>query len=236
MQKAKGVIKTEVGYIGGHTKNPSYEEVCSHTTGYAEAIRIIFDPLKTNYEALTKLFFEIHDPTQVNRQGPDIGDQYRSEIFYFSAEQKEIAEKKLANIETRIADVSRLLPLADESVEVVFISNVLHGLVANGEWERALKEVARVIKPHGKLAIVEFKKNETPLGPPLSIRLSPEEVEMLAKGYGFSKVAVKEAGPYSGKMVKFISDRISEVEISGPSASLFSCRSPGSEKLINQGR
>lgn len=97
MQKAKGVIKTEVGYIGGHTKNPSYEEVCSHTTGYAEAIRIIFDPLKTNYEALTKLFFEIHDPTQVNRQGPDIGDQYRSEIFYFSAEQKEIAEK-LINI------------------------------------------------------------------------------------------------------------------------------------------
>jgi ubiquinone/menaquinone biosynthesis C-methylase UbiE len=110
--------------------------------------------------------------------------------------QKEIAEKKLANIEARIADVSRLLPLADESVDVVFISNVLHGLVANGEWERALKEVARVIKPHGKLAIVEFKKNETPLGPPLSIRLSPEEVEMLAKSYGFSKVAVKEAGPY----------------------------------------
>jgi ubiE/COQ5 methyltransferase family. len=73
---------------------------------------------------------------------------------------------------------------------------VLHGLVANGEWERALKEVVRVIKPHGKLAIVEFKKIETPMGPPLSIRLSPEEVEMLAKGYGFSKVAVKEAGPY----------------------------------------
>ena len=110
--------------------------------------------------------------------------------------QKEIAEKKLANIEARIADVSRLLPLADESLDVVFISNELHGLVANDESERALKEVARVIKPHGKLAIVEFKKNETPMGPPLSIRLSPEDVEMLAKSYGFSKVAVKEAGPY----------------------------------------
>jgi ubiquinone/menaquinone biosynthesis C-methylase UbiE len=110
--------------------------------------------------------------------------------------QKEIAEKKLANIEARVADVSRLLPLADESVDVVFISNVLHGLVANDESERALKEVARVIKPHGKLAIVEFKKNETPMGPPLSIRLSPEDVEMLAKSYGFSKVAVKEAGQY----------------------------------------
>ena len=115
--------------------------------------------------------------------------------------QKEIAEKKLANIEARVADVSRLLPLADESVDIVFISNVLHGLVANGESERALKEVARVIKPQGKLAIVEFKKNETPMGPPLSIRLSPEEVEMLAKGYGFSKVAVKEAGPYHYSIV-----------------------------------
>ena len=110
--------------------------------------------------------------------------------------QKEIAEKKLANIEARIADVSRLLPLADESVDVVFISNVLHGLVANDESERALKEVARVTRHQGTLAIVEFKKIETPMGPPLSIRLSPEEVEMLAKGYCFSKVAVKEAGPY----------------------------------------
>ena len=124
------------------------------------------------------------------------GRVYAFDVDGIGRLQKEIAEKKLANIEARIADVSRLLPLADESVDVVFISNVLHGLVANGEWERALKEVARVIKPHGKLAIVEFKKNETPLGPPLSIRLSPEEVEALAKGYGFSKVAVKEAGPY----------------------------------------
>jgi ubiquinone/menaquinone biosynthesis C-methylase UbiE len=115
--------------------------------------------------------------------------------------QKEIDEKKLANIEAKLADVSRLLPLADESVDIVFISNVLHGLVANGESERALKEVARVIKPQGKLAIVEFKKNETSMGPPLSIRLSPEDVEVLAKSYGFSKVAVKEAGPYHYSIV-----------------------------------
>jgi ubiquinone/menaquinone biosynthesis C-methylase UbiE len=115
--------------------------------------------------------------------------------------QKEIDEKKLANIEAKVADVSRLLPLADESVDIVFISNVLHGLVANGESETALKEVARVIKPQGKLAIVEFKKNETPMGPPLSIRLSPEDVEVLAKSYGFSKVAVEEAGPYHYSIV-----------------------------------
>ena len=115
--------------------------------------------------------------------------------------QKEIAEKKLANIEARVADVSGLLPLADESVDVVFISNVLHGLVANDEWERALKEVARVTRHQGTLAIVEFKKIGTQMGPPLSIRLSPEEVEVLAKGYGFSKVAVKEAGPYHYSLI-----------------------------------
>jgi ubiquinone/menaquinone biosynthesis C-methylase UbiE len=115
--------------------------------------------------------------------------------------QKEIAEKRLANIEARVADVSRLLPLADESVDVVFISNVLHGLVANDESESALKEVARVTRHQGKLAIVEFKKIETTMGPPLSIRLNPEEVEALAKGYCFSRVAVKEAGPYHYSIV-----------------------------------
>ncbi len=93
MQKAKGVLSTEVGYIGGYTKNPTYKEVCSHTTGYAEAVEVTYDPTKTSYEEITKLFFEIHDPTQVDRQGPDVGDQYRSEIFYFNDEQKAIAEK-----------------------------------------------------------------------------------------------------------------------------------------------
>ena len=110
--------------------------------------------------------------------------------------EKEIAEKKLANIEAKVADISMVLPLKDDSVDVVFISNVLHGLVANGESERALKEVARVTRHQGKLAVVEFKKNESPMGPPLSIRLSPEDVEMLVIGFGFSKVAVKEAGLY----------------------------------------
>jgi peptide methionine sulfoxide reductase msrA/msrB len=92
MQRMPGVISTTVGYIGGHLKNPTYEEVCSHKTGYAEAVRVVFDPSKTNYEAVLKMFFDIHDPTQVNRQGPDIGDQYRSDVFYLNEGQKETAE------------------------------------------------------------------------------------------------------------------------------------------------
>ncbi len=93
MQQQPGVISTDVGYIGGKGDNPTYEEVCSHTTGYAEAVRIIFDPSKTTYEKLARMFFEIHDPTELNRQGPDIGDQYRSEIFYLNISQMLTAQK-----------------------------------------------------------------------------------------------------------------------------------------------
>jgi peptide methionine sulfoxide reductase msrA/msrB len=101
LQKAKGVISTEVGYIGGHTDKPSYKEVCSHTTGHAEAVRVVFDPSQTNYEDLAKVFFDIHDPSQVNRQGPDIGDQYRSEIFYANENQKAVAEKLIAQLKQK---------------------------------------------------------------------------------------------------------------------------------------
>lgn len=88
-----GVVKTTAGYTGGHTENPTYEDVCSHTTGHAEAVLIEFDASKVTYETLIKQFFRMHDPTQLNRQGPDIGDQYRSAIFYFDDEQKIIARR-----------------------------------------------------------------------------------------------------------------------------------------------
>ena len=101
MRSQPGVISIEVGYIGGHTQNPTYKEVCSDTTGYAEAVKIVFDPAKISYEKLARLFFEIHDPTQVNRQGPDIGDQYRSEVFYTTPEQKLITEKLIGELKTK---------------------------------------------------------------------------------------------------------------------------------------
>lgn len=87
-----GVIKTIVGYSGGHVKNPTYKQVCTHDTGHAEVVLIEFAPEKVNYETLLKQFFRMHDPTQLNRQGPDVGDQYRSVIFYFDNEQKKTAE------------------------------------------------------------------------------------------------------------------------------------------------
>ena len=93
----KGVNSTEVGYIGGDKDNPTYEEVCAGTTGHIEAIKVVFDPRIVKYEELCKLFFEIHDPGQLNRQGPDIGEQYKSAIFYTSNVQKEISIK-LINI------------------------------------------------------------------------------------------------------------------------------------------
>lgn len=88
-----GITKTTVGYTGGHTENPTYEQVLTHTTGHTEAVEIEFDPGKVSYEMLVRHFFRMHDPTQLNRQGPDVGDNYRGAIYYFDEKQREGAEK-----------------------------------------------------------------------------------------------------------------------------------------------
>jgi peptide-methionine (S)-S-oxide reductase len=87
-----GVFDTVVGYTGGQTENPTYQEVCTHTTGHAEAVRVSFDTEKISFEQLVEAFFDLHDPTTQNRQGPDVGSQYRSAIFYHNETQKQTAE------------------------------------------------------------------------------------------------------------------------------------------------
>jgi peptide-methionine (S)-S-oxide reductase len=91
--KTKGVKSTRVGYIGGNLPNPTYEDVCTDRTGHAEALQVKYDPKEVSYEELLDLFWSIHNPTTKNRQGPDIGSQYRSIIFYHTSEQERIAKK-----------------------------------------------------------------------------------------------------------------------------------------------
>jgi peptide methionine sulfoxide reductase msrA/msrB len=114
LQKAIGVISVTSGYTGGDVKNPTYREVCTGNTGHAEAVKIIYDPDKTSYEKLLRLFLEIHDPTQTGRQGPDIGDQYRSEIFFLNDNQKQIAEKCLNILKSKGYNVVTGLTKASE--------------------------------------------------------------------------------------------------------------------------
>lgn len=92
-QKVKGVTSTTVGYMGGNFKNPTYEDVCTDKTGHAEVLQITYDPSKVSYEKLLEIFWNIHDPTQLNKQGPDTGTQYRSAIFYHNEQQKKLAEE-----------------------------------------------------------------------------------------------------------------------------------------------
>jgi peptide-methionine (S)-S-oxide reductase len=91
-RQVPGVIATAVGYTGGHTKNPTYKEVCSDRTGHAEAVLVEYDPAQVSYEQLLDVFWDIHDPTQLNRQGPDYGSQYRTAIFVHDAEQERAAK------------------------------------------------------------------------------------------------------------------------------------------------
>ena len=99
----EGVIKTEVGYCGGYTKETTYKEVCNGNTNHAEVVKLDFDPKIISYEKILDFFFEIHDPTTLNSQGPDFGTQYRSEIFYLSDGQKEIAENVIEKINSSLS-------------------------------------------------------------------------------------------------------------------------------------
>ena len=112
--KAAGVISTTVGYMGGHTQKPTYKEVCTGETGHAETTEVVFDNTKTSYENMVKLYFETHDFTQVGGQGPDIGDQYRSVIFYTSEAQKQIAEKYVRILTDKGYKVATILQKAPE--------------------------------------------------------------------------------------------------------------------------
>lgn len=120
LKKAEGVLATRVGYMGGYTASPAYKEVCTGNTGHAETVEVRFDPSKISYEALARLFFEIHDPAQTNRQGPDIGTQYRSVIFFADTQQKNIAEKLIReltgkgyNVATQVVQAETFWPAED---------------------------------------------------------------------------------------------------------------------------
>lgn len=112
LQQYEGVIDTKPGYIGGTKDDPTYQEVCSGKTGHAEAVRVIFNPDSVTYEELAILYFETHDPTQIDRQGPDIGTQYRSEIFYFNKEQKKVAENLILQLQKKGLSVATQLTKA----------------------------------------------------------------------------------------------------------------------------
>ena len=102
--KIDGVIKTEVGYCGGNNKETTYQEVCTGTTNHAEVVKLEFDPKIISYEKILEYFFEMHDPTTLNSQGPDFGTQYRSEIFYLNEKQKLIAEKIVKDINIKLSE------------------------------------------------------------------------------------------------------------------------------------
>ena len=101
--KIDGIIKTEVGYCGGNTSTTTYKEVCAGNTNHAEVVKIDFDEKIISYEKILKIFFQIHDPTTLNSQGPDIGTQYRSEIFYLNDNQKKVAEKVHQEVNDRLS-------------------------------------------------------------------------------------------------------------------------------------
>jgi peptide-methionine (S)-S-oxide reductase len=118
-----GVTQVVSGYAGGHTVDPTYQQVCSHTTGHAEVVEVTFDPERVSYEQLLEVFWAMHDPTQVNRQGPDVGDQYRSIILAHSADQRSTAEASKARAQQRTA---RTIATQIEDFEIFYPAESYH--------------------------------------------------------------------------------------------------------------
>jgi peptide-methionine (S)-S-oxide reductase len=112
-QRVPGVIRSVSGYSGGHTQNPTYEDICAHGSGHAEVIQIEYDPAVVSFAKILEIFFESHDPTTLNRQGADVGDQYRSVIFYHDAEQQKAAARAKLDAQAQYADpiVTEIVPL-----------------------------------------------------------------------------------------------------------------------------
>lgn len=133
-RKIPGVIETEVGYTGGHTQNPTYWEVCEHGTGHAEAVRLSFDPALVSYAQLLEIFWAKHNPTTLNRQGPDVGEQYRSAIFFHSPEQEKLA------LETKAA-----VAASKRWGEKPIVTQV----VAAGEWWKAEEDHQKYLMKRG---------------------------------------------------------------------------------------
>jgi len=129
-----GVTSTEVGYTGGTTPQPTYQQVCSHATGHAEAVRVEYDPERVSYEELLASFFGMHDPTQLNRQGPDFGDQYRSAVFFHTPEQEKAAR----------AAVEQLTESG------VFKRPIVTQIVAAPEWWRAEEYHQKYFEKHDR--------------------------------------------------------------------------------------
>jgi peptide-methionine (S)-S-oxide reductase len=133
-RNVSGVITTAVGYMGGSVKNPSYQDVCSGQTGHAEVVQVVYDPSKVSYDHLLDVFWSIHDPTQLNRQGPDIGTNYRSVIFYHDAEQGRVARRSKEKIE----------------VSGIFgFRKVMTGIAPASEFYRAEEYQQRYYEKHG---------------------------------------------------------------------------------------